>query len=591
MRLFLILLAGIGFSAAGHVSAQQPVTPVAGAQSDITVTATRGRKSNWRVAETDHVIVYGDGGKTDVARTAQNLEKLHFLLAVLLNKINQDDDKAKLKVYLIDDGAEFDAMELANVRVQEGPFADVFPPSYYYDPREDGAVLASSRYDQTIHLTKGVTLSSLQSYSFDQRTGVSESVLFGDANIGNLPSANAITIAVGADARLYNAYAKHFLLTYFPNAYPRWYLDGFGVLFSTVTIPEKGVIEYGRSPSGFGDTIDRYSNLDLRHILDDTYLKVPESRSGWSPAAAWLLVHYLTFAPQRRGQLAAYLAALKQGKSHAEAATVFGDPGKLSRDLTAYRTTKIPYEQMHYPVAMVSTPIIHDLSVGQAAFIKGRLELGSRLFLPPRPSPETDAKRAKVMQARYDHALQNRTKWLANLRADAARYRGDTDAQVLLAEAECRTGNDANCVAAADFALRIAPMQPAALAWKGLAMAHLAAASAIDARVEAIDRARALIVRANRADNEAPQPLLAYYRSYADLGIAAPDSAIDGLIKVTQIVPAAPTPRALLGHEYVERGMAAEAHAMLDPLAAGPFDPPEKSSAEADLRSLSRVSK
>jgi hypothetical protein len=572
---------------AGHAQ-QAPTTPDA-AQSTITVTGNRERKSSWRLAETDHVMVYGDGDRSDVARTALNLEKLHFLLSVLLNKVGTDGDKGKLRVYVVDDGAVFDAMDLTNVRSQEGPFADVFPPSHYYDPREDGAVLAASRFDQTVHLTNGPSLSSLQSYSFDPRTGETTSVLFGSANIGNLPSANAITVNVPSEARLYAGYARHFLLTYFPAAYPRWYVDGFGQLFSTVDPSRKATIEYGRSPSGFGDTIDRYPNLNLKQILNDTYLNVPEARSGWTPAAAWLLVHYLTFAPARKGQIAAYLAALKQGKSHSDAAAAaFGDPARLAHELAGYRLTKLPYEQMHYPEAMVGAPVVRSLTMGQAAFIKGRLELGSRLFLPPELLPGADQKAAKAMLVRHEKALKAQTRWLADLRRDAAGYPRDLDAQLLLTEAECRLGNARPCLDAADHALAISPSNAVALSWKGLAQAHQAATNPPEVRSAALQAARALIVRANHLDTEAPQPLLAYYRSFADVGETAPEGAVDGLVKVTQITPAAPTPRTLLGREYAAHGLAAQAHEALDPVARGPFDPPEKAAAEAALRSLEK---
>lgn len=582
--LALAVMSGVAIAPPTPVLAQQ-ATQEPGAPP-ITVTANRERKSNWRVAETDHVLVYGDGDRSDVARTALNLEKLHFLLSVLMNRVGNDGDKAKLRVYLVDDAAVFDAMDLANVRSQEGPYADIFPPSHYYDPREDGAVLASSRFDQVVHLTNGVTLASLQSYGFDPRTGQLELVLFGSANIDNLPSANAITVTVPADARLYAGYARYFLTTYFPAAYPRWYVDGFGQLFSTVDVGRKGVIDYGRSPQGFGDTMSRYPNLNLRQIFDDSYLQVPDKRSGWTPAAAWLLVHYLTFGPAHKGQLAAYLKAVKQGASHAAAAQVFGDPEQLAGELARYRISKVPYEQMRYPEAMVGAPLVRALTVGQAAFIRGRLELGSRLFVPDAPAPGTDPKAAKRLQARHDKALAAQARWLADLRRDAAGYPRDLDAQLLLTEAECRLGHDVPCQNAAERALKIAPDNAVALSWKGLALAHNAGARSGAERAQALRDARALIVRANRLNNEAPQPLLAYYRSFADVGEVAPDASIDGLIKVVQITPAAPTPRTLLGREYAVRGLAPDAHDMLDPVADGPFDPPEKAAARAALRAL-----
>src|SRR6478736_1168240 len=63
--------------------------------------------SDWRVAEGDHVLVYGDGGKDQLVRVAYNLEKLDFLLSVLLNRVGKPEDTPKLKVFLYGNAAEF----------------------------------------------------------------------------------------------------------------------------------------------------------------------------------------------------------------------------------------------------------------------------------------------------------------------------------------------------------------------------------------------------------------------------------------------------------------------------------------------------
>ncbi len=52
-------------------------------------------------------------------------------------------------------------MRLKNTRSQPGPYAQVFRNARYYDPREDGAVLAASRYDQKALLEPGQMLAGL----------------------------------------------------------------------------------------------------------------------------------------------------------------------------------------------------------------------------------------------------------------------------------------------------------------------------------------------------------------------------------------------------------------------------------------------
>ncbi|HWU95161.1 MAG TPA: hypothetical protein VN029_06155, partial [Sphingomonas sp.] len=132
-----------------------------GQDASIVVQGQRDRPSNWRQAETDHLVVISDGSEKELARIAHNLERLHFLLSVLLNRVDQPDNVRKLRITLVGNGAEFDAMDLANLRYSPGPYARAFPAPAYYDPREDGAVFAASRFDQKAVLEQGQSLAGI----------------------------------------------------------------------------------------------------------------------------------------------------------------------------------------------------------------------------------------------------------------------------------------------------------------------------------------------------------------------------------------------------------------------------------------------
>ena len=61
----------------------QLTSPVKSGETTVTVTGTRSRDakvemSDWRMAETPHVVVFSRGDEEDLIRTAHNLEKLHF---------------------------------------------------------------------------------------------------------------------------------------------------------------------------------------------------------------------------------------------------------------------------------------------------------------------------------------------------------------------------------------------------------------------------------------------------------------------------------------------------------------------------------
>ena len=59
-----------------------------------------------------------------------------------------------------------------------------------------------------------------------------------------------------------------------------------------------------------------------------------------------------------------------------------------------------------------------------------------------------------------------------------------------------------------------------------------------------------------------------------------------GLLKVTDAVPAAPGPRLLLGEELARQKQPAATRKILEPVAHGPYDSPERPRAEAVLESM-----
>ncbi len=199
------------------------------------------------------------------------------------------------------------------------------------------------------------------------------------------------------------------------------------------------------------------------------------------------------------------------------------------------------------------------------------------------PTLEMDAKTAARANEARAKALVERDRWLERLRRDAARYDKDLGAQLLLAEAECRLGNTAPCAVAADRALALVPDDSSALAWKGTAMTQAAVAGPAEDRARALKAARALIAQANRQDNDAVLPLIAYYRNYAAAGPNVPPLAVDALTKVVMRVPNAPVPRVALGGEFARQGAVSDARRTLRPVANGGFDTPERAPAKAVL--------
>jgi hypothetical protein len=74
-----------------------------------------------------------------------------------------------------------------------------------------------------------------------------------------------------------------------------------------------------------------------------------------------------------------------------------------------------------------------------------------------------------------------------------------------------------------------------------------------------------LIVDANHRDNDAVEPLLAFYASWALAGAKPPRSAVDGLQRAMEEVPAAPATRVELGEALAQQGASDEARKVVLP--------------------------
>ena len=594
-----------------------PQATVAVAPADIVVTGTRDRLSGWREAETRHVVILSDGPEAELTRLARNVERLHFLLSGLTGRADAPDDTVKLRVTLIGDVAAFQALDLRNLRWQQGPFADLFTLSRFYDPRADGAVMATTRVDQQIAIerttaTPEQVLGTLQAQGLNTAGGAptpggaggnpADAAALQSALIGNFATAGMRgphdltlgtgerSIPVSAESLLYAGYAQHYLLTYFPAAYPRWYLDGFGQIFASLVVRGDDVLEFGRSPRGTSAVLNAFGAYPLADVLDDKYLTEKPRKTGWTPVHAWLLTHFLFFSDTRRPQLRRYLALRANGADARTAAAVFGDQRQLARELRAYFGARKPYEQVTYPAGRIDAPAMRRLTEGQAAFIRGRLELGARVTIPDAAPAGTDPALARTVDLARIDALAKRDRWLDRLHRDADRYAADLDAQLLLAEAECRSEHPAACLAAADRATALAPADTRAPTWRGLAMALAAAARPEADREAALAEARRTIVAANRRDPDAVQPLLAFYESFAAAHQPPPVAAIDALQKAMEEVPAAPSTRLALATALADRGQRDAARAVVLPVAVGAYDSPERPAGQALLTRLDGAS-
>jgi tetratricopeptide (TPR) repeat protein len=583
MLRWLLFVLGLAVSVPAHA---QLTAPVKNGDTTITVTGTRTRESkvemsNWRMAETPHVVVFSQNDEKELRDAAHNLEKLHLLLSALFGRVDAPDETIKIAVMMIGDAGGFEQLRLTDLRWQYGPFPKRFAKTIYYDPREEGSVLATTR--DGVNLVLRPSYGRPTSRNCDgggdghplvsrivesPRVTPAGQLTIDPVQIFMQFPVNELSFCQSAESRLYAAFAQNYLMTYFPAAYPRWFLQGFGELFGTMKAGDD-FVEYGHRPPGYFDVMDHYGAYPVTQILDGRYL----SGTGrpWTPYHAWRLVHLLYFSNEWKPRLHSYLSAMARGADSKGAASAFGDPAQLQKAVSAYRARELLIERITFPAERAPEPTIRRMTRAEAGLIRGRLELGARIEAPAEDGPERSA------------ALERRSEWLARLRGNAQQFPNLIEHQLLLAEAECRAGNPQECLEAAERAIAQSPRDTTALVWKGTALAQLAARAPAAERQRRLEEARSFIVKANRLDLEGILPLIAFYNSFAVAGMQASDMAVEGLSKVVHSSPAAPSSRLKLGAELIKRDLEDAARNTLLPVAYGPFETPERPAAAALL--------
>lgn len=349
-----------------------------------------------------------------------------------------------------------------------------------------------------------------------------------------------------AQTVLLHEYAHHLLYNNYSAAFPAWFSEGYAEFHATARFESDGSIGIGAPPAFRAHGLVNVS-LPLETLMSLGAQRLTGEHGEALYGRGWLLVHYLTLEPRRKGQLAAYLNALNSGRKGLEAATAsFGELRKLERELERYmRRRRLSYLRIA-PQALGTAPIaMRQLSPAEAAVMHVRIR--------SKRGVDDAAARALVPKAR----------------AAAAPYPDDVSAQTALAEAEFDAGNLAEAEAAADRALAVDPKSVDALICKGRARMMLAE------RVASQDptvwrEVRRWLGAANRADPTNPEPLMLFYMSFAAAGSRPTDNAVAGLLAAFSFAPQDRTLRMMVAHQHLVDGKAVEARAALGPIA---FDP------------------
>lgn len=444
-------------------------------------------RAEWREATTPHFLIYSQGSEKSLRQRAERIEALHYLM-LRANGIQDDPHPYRVRVYVVGTTADVH-------RMMEKPREDVVG---FYRPRTEGPA------------------------AFIPESG----------NNG-----------IDPQVVLFHEYAHHFMLQNFPVAYPAWYVEGFAELVSTASFERSGLITYGKVAN------HRSYEFEGRVVNARDMLLKPPSATGLNYGDSWLLTHYLTFAPDRRGQLRAFLAAFNAGAPASDAAKVFGDLGKLSRDVSAYLTAaNFGYVTVPIPASIGQNITVRTLPSDEAAMLPLAME-----FTKPMDKAAAQA-------------------FLAKVEAATGALPDSIAALKLRAEVEIDSNALDAALATTERLVALAPGDARARYFRGAALLAKAKADikAKGGDQAALVAARREIVAANKLDADDPLPLLAFFEVSSLMSGPLPQNAIDALAKAQQIVAQDVGTRMIYARVLIARGDKLRAVRLLRPLAYDP---------------------
>jgi tetratricopeptide (TPR) repeat protein len=465
-------------------------------------------EAEWWEAKTDHFIVYSESSSANARQFAEKMEQLDMSLRSLqsVKFTPVTSDSQKLTVFRfgeVDDiGGLLPGSGAAGFYVPNLAGSNAFTPAKT-NSRSTGELLGA--------------------------TGNSEKKKLDPEKV------------------LFHEYTHHFMFQHFDAAYPKWYSEGFAETVATIVMRPDGSFHIGDPPNYRSDLLfQSMLNVSVERLLTSENKPTYEDVMGWY-SIGWLLNHYLTFEPSRKGQLKQYLRAIDSGVKPADAARqTFGDLDKLNREINKYKGGRL--KGIDVKIANFSPPIaeMRRLPPDEEASMKARIRSKAGVNKKLAPNAVRDA------------------------RAAAAKYPNSYAVQLALAEAELDLSDYEPAVlpqaeAAADRALAIKPDSVDAMILKGRALLERGKNNKA-----LLPTARTWFAKAYNEDPEHPAPLYYNYLTYYEAGAAIPESAIIGLEKAYNEALYDSQLKLVLARQLLAEKKGQEARLILMPLAIFP---------------------
>ena len=353
---------------------------------------------------------------------------------------------------------------------------------------------------------------------------------------------------------LKHEYAHHFMMQYFPGAYPRWYVEGYAETVATIRFLEDGSFHVGDPPQYRSAQVMRMPGFRLREMLDANHeLSYRDAIQHYG--TGWLLSHYLNFDDEGRTKLAEFLSALAAGEDSLTAAErILGDLNALDRKLMSYRRGNFP--GFNVKPADYTAPVVtmRRMPADEAALIRQKMELWRGIRKKDAPGIRN------AIQARIGNFPES------------------VEAHLLLAEASYDAEDYDAAEAAAAKAVALDPGSVRGWLHRGMAATRKAKADP-DAAPALADLARAHFAEAARLEPDDPRPLSGYYKTYLELGQDAPEPALIALETAFEHAGSDAEYRYILTRQLLTEGRFSDARTVIMPAA---FDGHSTGEADAD---------
>ena len=470
-------------------------------------------QADWYRADSEHFVIFADDSEKDIARFAEMLERYHAAMSFVTGReVETPSPSNRVTIYAV--GSERTIRRLAGARNVGG----------FYLPRAGGSV----------------------AFVPDIR-----------ASTGDLDY-SMIT--------LLHEYAHHFLIGSSRFAMPRWLDEGGAEFFASARFPRSGEVHIGRPAHHRAYELARAPDVSIHALFERGAMNSEDGNARDNfYGRSWALYHFLTFTPERKGQLLDYARQIATGASATEAAeAAFGDLDTLDRELDRY----VDQRTLKGFVLTSDLLPIHPISVV-------RLSEGMGEMLPV------------IIRSKRGVNAESAAEVLADAREVAAEFPGDPGVLAGLAEAEFDAGNDDAAIAAADAALAIDPTVKNALVQKGYALFRKAADA--DDEDAAYAAAMAPFSALNRLEQDHPLPLIYYYRSFVERGKAPNETARHALERAAELSPFDRSLAMNAGLMQAREGKISLARNTLSPVAADPHGGPMARAAQLYLDRLEDV--